>query len=76
LDKAKFQACLAGAGTARVNADIESGRALGVTGTPTFFIGQRQPDGRIKLLDRVSGSISIEQWRRRLANRGKVVGQN
>jgi protein-disulfide isomerase len=39
LDEDAFKACLEGGdGAAAVQADVDEGRALGVTGTPTFFI--------------------------------------
>lgn len=39
LDEAAFGACRAGDGQqSRVAADVASGRALGVSGTPTFFV--------------------------------------
>jgi protein-disulfide isomerase len=46
LDVAKFDACVA-AGThkAAVQADIDEGRKLGVTGTPAFFINGRLVSG-------------------------------
>ena len=46
LDLAMFDACLAGTAEAdRVSGDFLSGVALGVVGTPTFFIGQKRVDG-------------------------------
>jgi len=43
LDRAAFVACLDG-GVHReaVSADVAQGRALGVTGTPTFFVNGKQ----------------------------------
>ena len=42
LDRAKFNQCLAsGAAAARVKRDREDGMALGVNGTPTFFVGRQ-----------------------------------
>ena len=42
LDQAKFNQCMAsGAEAARVKRDHEDGVALGVNGTPTFFIGRQ-----------------------------------
>jgi hypothetical protein len=62
LDPMQFRTCLDGAGTAQVNADVESGRALGVRGTPTFFVGKRQSDGRVRLVERVPGAVPFERW--------------
>jgi protein-disulfide isomerase/rhodanese-related sulfurtransferase len=42
LDPSQFSQCLAsGAEAARVKRDREDGKALGVNGTPTFFIGRQ-----------------------------------
>ena len=45
----------------RVKADEHAGSLLGVTGTPTFFIGRVQPDGLVKLVKRLSGAVPSEQ---------------
>ncbi len=46
LDVARFARDLgAGRWTRRVEQDLESGRASGVTGTPTFFVGDRRHTG-------------------------------
>ena len=46
LDRATFDACLGGNAKAlRVQQDVTSGQALGVTTTPTFFINDRQMNG-------------------------------
>lgn len=42
LDTKQFDACLAsGAAKARVQSDVDDGRAVGVKGTPTFFVGHQ-----------------------------------
>lgn len=56
LDRAALQRCLAdGGGRAQVEADIAEGVRLGVSSTPTFFIGKTKPDGTIVLLRRIRG---------------------
>jgi protein-disulfide isomerase/rhodanese-related sulfurtransferase len=43
LDTAKFHACFtSGATLATIRRDFEDGRALGVRGTPTFFLGRQR----------------------------------
>ena len=64
LDGAAFSTCLAGARSKDVEADEVSGRRLGVTGTPTFFLGVVNADRRVKVVERFSGARSIEQFRR------------
>ncbi len=52
LDLGAFDACLAGtAENDRVNEDVLSAVALGVTSTPTFFIGQKRVVGFTSLED-------------------------
>lgn len=42
LDTKQFDSCLAsGAVKSRVQADVDDGRAVGVKGTPTFFVGHK-----------------------------------
>jgi len=46
LDQTKFDQCLASGSTAaRIREDMADGKALGVDGTPTFFIGQKRIEG-------------------------------
>jgi protein-disulfide isomerase len=48
LDVEAFNACLDGGKYAkRVEADVAAGSAAGVTGTPGFFIGKTNADGKI-----------------------------
>lgn len=49
LDEAAFAACLdQGSHAARVAANHEAGRALGISATPSFFIGRTSPDGTME----------------------------
>jgi protein-disulfide isomerase/rhodanese-related sulfurtransferase len=60
LDQARFNQCLAsGAEAARVHRDHEDGVALGVSGTPTFFIGRQAAPG-VPDLDELSRLIDQE----------------
>jgi len=48
LDQARFNQCLAsGSMAARIRQDVADGKALGVSGTPTFFIGQKRIVGAL-----------------------------
>lgn len=50
LDTAAFNACLdSGQTAARVQQDIDDGKALGVNATPTFFINQQKHVGGLNL---------------------------
>ena len=59
----RFASCMSSTKvSAKIAADIATGRVLGVTGTPTFFLGTRQPDGTVRLVERVVGAAPISQW--------------
>ncbi len=50
LDQDRFNQCLAsGKMAARVRRDVDDARALGITGTPTFFIGRRMVVGPLEM---------------------------
>lgn len=56
LDRRSYQKCMAARETGlRVQADVESGKALGVTGTPTFFVGRVNSTG-LKVSHRITGA--------------------
>jgi predicted DsbA family dithiol-disulfide isomerase len=59
LDVARFDTCLDGETEGKVRRDVEFAAALAVTGTPTFFVGVRESDSRVRLVDRVSGSQPV-----------------
>lgn len=62
LDRAKFSSCIARkAVNDEVDRDVAEGKTLGVSGTPTFFIGLTQPDGRVKVLQRLTGAPPADQ---------------
>ena len=57
IDATAFQQCLdSGRFTAEVNKDVTEGGAAGVTGTPAFLVGVIQPDGRVKVVRKLSGA--------------------
>lgn len=58
LNRKAFEQCLAdGLGKAQVKADMAEGERLGVTSTPTFFVGTVQSNGTIRVFRRVRGSL-------------------
>ena len=68
LDAGKFDACVAGGTTsAAVQKDIDEGTALGITGTPVFFINGRAVRGA-QPLDAFSRVIDDELTRTAAAN--------
>ncbi|HUL71729.1 MAG TPA: thioredoxin domain-containing protein [Vicinamibacterales bacterium] len=62
LDAKRFDTCLQNPVTAQVRADTLEGNALSVSGTPTFFIGTVQPDGRVKVVQRLTGARPADQF--------------
>jgi NhaA family Na+:H+ antiporter len=62
LKNASFAACMSGPAAKRIDEDVKTGRALGVTGTPTAFIGVAQADRRFKLVQRISGARPLKDF--------------
>ena len=56
LDGNRFDDCLAGRMEEKVRTDALQARSLRVSSTPTFFIGALQADGRVKVVQRLSGA--------------------
>ena len=56
-----FDTCLAGTTATKVANDESSGRSIQVSGTPTFFLGQLQTDGRVKVTNRWTGAQPLDQ---------------
>ncbi len=58
MDAAAFQRCVVMPSvTAKVRQDIRDGARAGVTGTPTFFFGVVQPDGTLRVLEKLTGAV-------------------
>lgn len=63
LDAAKFAQCLDSvAARQEVEADLAEGMALGVTGTPTFFIG-RVVNGTVTDTKMITGAVGFDRFR-------------
>ena len=60
LNEKSFSACLDANDTVnQVRQDQSGAKALGVVGTPTFFVGLLQSDGKVKVSKRMSGAITM-----------------
>jgi protein-disulfide isomerase len=59
LNEQQFESCLQGEAADAVRQEVESGKTLGVSGTPTFLLGYIQPDGRLKVTERLSGAQPV-----------------
>lgn len=62
LAPSDFARCLDGEMTAKVQRDASTAKALGVSATPTFFIGSLQADGRVKVVQRLAGAQPLAQF--------------
>jgi len=68
LDRMLFEECMHGdVAAAAVEADFQQGLALGVRGTPTFFIGTVGADGVVELTSRIRGQVTLETIKDALA---------
>jgi protein-disulfide isomerase len=65
LDSTSFAACLdSGDMASKVEADVTAGKALAVSGTPSWFIGVVQTDGRVKIAERLSGAKPLPDFQK------------
>jgi protein-disulfide isomerase len=62
LDASEFDKCLETELVDKVRLDGKAAQALSITGTPTFLIGPVEPDGRVKVLHRLSGTRPIAEF--------------
>jgi len=62
LDGERLAVCVRDDAPARVRADAQLARSLGILGTPTFFIGRVQPDGRVSVHEVVAGARPLEDF--------------
>lgn len=64
LEASEFSRCLVEGRSSEVDSDLNEGRRLGVTGTPTLFLGTREADGRVSLNSRISGAVPYSELRK------------
>ena len=56
VDASAFKQCLGGRGETKIRRDLDDGARAGITGTPYFFIGVTQPDGKVKVMKAITGA--------------------
>jgi len=61
-----FAYCLDGEAAPLVSEQATVARQLGISGTPTFFVGTVLPDGRIKVAERLSGAQPLQRFEKAL----------
>lgn len=71
LDSDVFEKCMTGEAAEKVSSDVAEGSRLGVTGTPSFFLGTVGGDGSIELEAKVVGGVSVEEIERQMAALGE-----
>jgi predicted DsbA family dithiol-disulfide isomerase len=61
LDRDAFDKCRStGAATGIVRGEAQAARAIGVSGTPTFFIGTRNDKGEVRVKRRMAGALKLD----------------
>lgn len=63
MDGPAFQKCVTGPVAAKIRQDLEDGARAGVTGTPAFYLGTVQKDGKVHVLRRVSGAVPYANFK-------------
>lgn len=62
LDSDAFAACLSGQAAPNVESDKASAEPFAITGTPTFLAGSVVAQGRVRVTERFSGALPIQQF--------------
>jgi protein-disulfide isomerase len=62
-DRSAYDACMSGRSHAKVQDDVAEARRLGVTGTPTFFVGTTEQSGFVKVKRVLTGAQGAPDFR-------------
>jgi protein-disulfide isomerase len=62
VDPNSFNVCLDGQAATEVKQEVATAQKLGVSGTPTFFLGRIQPGRQVKVVKRLSGALPFAQF--------------
>lgn len=63
VEIARFTACLVSAPATRIGRASQTARKLGITGTPAFLFGRVNPDGRVSVVQTLSGAWPVDFYR-------------
>ncbi len=64
MNPGKFQQCVVQPTvTAKIRQDMDDGARAGITGTPYFFLGVIEKDGRLKVLKKVTGAAPFASFK-------------
>jgi predicted DsbA family dithiol-disulfide isomerase len=66
IDATLFDKCMAQNEQSRIDADVREASRLKIQATPTFVIGRRMGDGRIRLLSRINGNQAYDVFKNTL----------
>ena len=67
LDAVAFKSCQADPAIRdRIARDVSGARTLRIGGTPAFFIGSAQPDGRVSVTRTMRGTVSLAEFQKAL----------
>jgi predicted DsbA family dithiol-disulfide isomerase len=62
-----FEQCFDHEAEARVRKEVTDASALGITGTPFFVIGSRNPDGSVQPVTAIYGARPITEFQKAIA---------
>ena len=71
-DEGTFDACMAQGTSLQVHQDLADAKRLGIRGTPTFLIGHRDSEARVRVAAAFSGSVPADEFGRILE---RLAGQ-
>jgi len=63
LEMKSFETCLDGKATSTVLADLNTGARAGIAATPTFFLGFAEPDGSIRVVNKLVGAKPYAEFK-------------
>jgi protein-disulfide isomerase len=63
LQSSAFDRCLKGDRTAKIRADLQAAKVLGIEGTPSFLIGRLGPGGEVEVKVRLNGAQPFERFK-------------
>jgi predicted DsbA family dithiol-disulfide isomerase len=67
VERARLDACLAGPAAERINRDVTDAQALGIAGTPLFFMGRTTAGGTVAAVRSINGARPFEAFESALA---------
>jgi len=66
MDRSSFNQCVVDFPVSRIRDGAAEARALGINSTPSFLVGVRLPDGRLRVIQRLRGARPLAEFRQAL----------